>query len=198
MPAHRRLYRPEMYRQLERLARKWKKLSYPRFCIQAENEINPDRTNDPDDNFSIVESVRGFLSPKPLSHPYRQGDLRIFIDSLRRPDLYAIRFLNNQRRIWNEQIENHAVQLYRVFYTIIETHAATRRRQEYQIPMIYDYLQTLRGRESVRQVDTHIHNTIAGLEERSAMVHTCLNTGLVDSEIERVLEENRRIQNGGY
>ncbi len=198
MPRHRRLYRPEMYRQLERLARKWKKLSYPRFCIQAENEINPDRTNDPDDNFSIVESVRGFLSPKPLSHTYRQGDLRIYIDSLRRPDLYAIRYLNRQRNIWNESVEGETVKLYSLPYPVVETHAARRNQPERNERVIYDYLQTLRGREAVNSVDTYISNTINGLEDRRAAIRIGLNVRTVDRGIEQILEENRRIQNGGY
>jgi len=184
-----------MYRQLERLARKWKKLTYPRFVIQAESEINPDRTNDPDDNFSIPESVRGWIAPIPLR--YRSDDLRTYVDHLGRPDRYAIGYCNGYRRSWNEDIRHHEAQIYVVKYRILETHPATKRKPEYSVPVTHSYLQTLRGKDSVRQIDRHFVDMMGGLEEARERVQPCIDEDAVDRAIEQVLAENERIQNGG-
>lgn len=190
MPVHRRLYRPEIYTTLARISKKWPKLSYPRFCIQAENEMNPDRLNDPICKFSIVESVRGWLSAKPVRSIVRQiEDLRLYVDSLGRPDPYALRWCNNARRRWNEDVLNETRNIYRITYTVLES-----RRNSETVEVYYDFLETLRGRRSVGQLEEHLDNGIAGLQETRERIQRSADTRAVDRRIVETLEENRVIQ----
>ena len=99
MPRQRRLYRAEIYRQLERLKRKWRKLDFCDFVLRAEHELNPELSNEPDDNFGLMEAIRGYIVPIPLR--YRQDDIRQYIDNLGRPDLYAKNYFNRQILRWN-------------------------------------------------------------------------------------------------
>lgn len=159
-------------------------------------ELNPDFTDDPDDNFSILESVRGFLSPKPLNSPYRHGDLRLYIDSLGRPDAYALNRLNRQRLEWNQGFEGSTLRLKRVFYPVKLTHPATKRRAEYIEPVLYDYLQIVRGKQAVAQIDQHLQNMTDGIADVREDLQRCANTRDVDREIQRVLKEIDDIENG--
>lgn len=158
--------------------------------------MNPDFTNDPDDNFSILESIRGFLSPKPLSSPYRHGDLRLYIDSLGRPDAYALNRLNRQRLEWNQGIEDSTLRLKRVFYPVELPHPATKRTPAYTENVLYDYLQIVRGKQAVAQIDQHLQNMTNGIEDVRTDLQQCANIKNVDTEIQRVLQENRDIENG--
>lgn len=191
---HRRLYRPDSYRELARISRKWSRLNYPRFCIQAMHEMNPDWLNDPDMNFSHTEAVRGYLSPKPLA--YRKGDLRLFIDSLGRPDKYANENLKRQIFYWNQQIANRLNMIYIYSCEVEEIIPATARREERRMLVNYDYLRVLRGKDFVGRVDGHIDNTIGGLEERKEWIRDSIDGRKVDRAITAVLRQNEHIQNG--
>lgn len=192
------LYRSYLYQQLARIARKHKKLDYPRFCIQAFTEMNPDFTSDPDDNFSILESIRGFLSPKPIGSTFRnQSDLRFYIDSVGRPDLYAIRCLDRQRSRWNQGIEGSTLRLKRVYYPVTIPHPAKKGIPAWSETVLYDYLRIARGKEDVNQINIHAQNTINGLNDSIDDINAnCLNVRNIDKEIQRVLQENRNIENG--
>ena len=191
---HRRLNRPEIYRELARISRKWSRLNYPRFCIQAMNDMNPDRLNDPDMNFSHTEGVRGYLSPKPLK--YRQGDLRLFIDSLGRIDAYAKAYLNRQILYWNQKIANRLNMIYRYSCEVEEITPATARREEKRMLVNYDYLRVLRGKDFVGRVDEHIDSTIDGLAERKEWIQDSIDGRKVDAAVRTVLSQNEHIQNG--
>lgn len=193
---HRRLYRPEIYRELARISRKWHKLNYPRYCIQAMHEINPDNLNDPDMNFSHVEGVRGYLSPKPLTHRQRQGDLRLYIDSLDRPDKYATSNLNRQIVYWNLDIANHLNMIYRFSWEVEEIRPATSRRKEIRTLVVYDYLRVLRGKDFVGNIQNHIDGTIGGLQERIEAIQDSRDGRKVDAAVRNILTENEHIQNG--
>lgn len=191
MPTRVRVYRPEMVRDLARLKRtKWSKLPYCNFVIQAESEINPDFLDEPDVNFSEVEAVGAFITPIPLRYRTPNTDIRIYIDDFGRPNLYHIRFFRSQRVCWNQLARNHARMIYPMYYDVTEiTKSRTRE-------VTHTYLQTLRGQQRVRQLDTHLINTIEGLEDRRLAIQTSIDTNLVDRAIAEVLDENRRIQNG--
>lgn len=187
MPKHRRLYRKPIRDQLAKIARHWNKLTFPRFCIQAENERNPDRLADPDKNQSKAELVEGFI----------RGHLgKIPVDSRGRPDSVIMAFANSALRRWNRRPENHTTQLYSIPYTQREIIPATKRKPQFEIDVIHDYLQTLRGKDSVRNVDRRFHSGIAGMETSSKIIQNCVNTKAVDEQLERVLQENQRIQDG--
>jgi len=190
---HRRLYRPEIYNELARISRKWFRLNYPRFCIQSMNDINPERRDDPDVNFSHAEAVRGYLSPKPTKH--RQGDLRLFIDSLGRPDKYAMANLKRQIFNWNQRIANRLNMIYVYSCEVEEIIPATRRHEERRTRVKYDYLRVLRGSDFVNHVEGHIDGTIGGLEKRKDIIQDSRNGRRVDTAIRTVLTENERIQN---
>ena len=158
------------------------------------NEMNPDFTDNPDDNFSIVESVRGYIAPRPLNA--RSPDIRLYMDQLGRPDLYAIRCLNRQRNAWNNDIAKHSTMLYVFHHDVKEVYPATKKLPERIVEATYDYLRVLRGVDFVRQLDEHIHDTISGLEARATTIRDAVNIRAVDSAIDSVLQENREIQNG--
>ncbi len=191
---HRRLYRPEIYRELARISRKWFRLNYPRFCIQSIQEMNPERLNDPDMNFSHAEGVRGFLSPKPVE--YRKGDLRLFLDSLGRPDKYAMVNLKRQIFYWNQKIANRLNMIYVYSCEVEEIAPATARREERRTLVNYDYLRVLRGKDFVGRVDGHIDNTIGGLEERKEWIRDSIDGRKVDAAVRTILTQNEHIQNG--
>jgi hypothetical protein len=194
MVRHRRLYRPEIYQELARISRKWSRLNYPRFCIQSMYDMNPDHINDPDMNFSHAEAVRGFLSPKPLT--YRKGDLRLFLDSLGRPDKYAIEKLKREIGYWNQKIANRLNMVYVFSCEVEEIIPATARKEETRNLAIYDYLRVLRGRDFVSHVEGHIDGTIGGLEERKEWIQDSVDGRKVDRAVRTILTENERIQNG--
>ncbi len=151
--------------------------------------MNPDRLNDPTCKFSRQESVRGWLSAKPINGIIRQiQDLRLYIDSLGRPDPYAIRWCDNARRRWNENIVNHTCQIYKIAYVVSES---TRKGL---VDVYYDFLETLRGRTSVGQLEQHLDNGITGLREAIERIQRSADTRAVDRRTEEILEENRRIQ----
>ena len=196
MTIHRRLNRPEIYRELARISRKYKKLNFCRFCIQAMNKMNPDLNDDPDNNFSLVEAVRGFLSPKPTTDPQRQGDLRIYIDELGRPDKYAIDFLKREILRWNKQIRNKTSLLYIYPCKVVEIKPANSRRTEQRTEVIYDYIRILKGNKFVGGVQDMMRNVITGLETRIEFTDDSRDVRRVDTSVRNILEENERIQNG--
>lgn len=176
-----------MIQALGRVARKYKGLDYARFVIKAENEINPERSNDPDVNFSRIESVMAWVAPIPLR--LRSPDIRVYIDSLDRPDLYALRYCDRQRLEWNEDPAYYPLFIYRIYHDAVEIYPGARGRPERRINVIYDYLQTIQGRDNVRQVDAHLVNTIDGLEDRRASIQGAENIREVERVRERVLNE---------
>lgn len=192
---HERLFRPETRGALRLIRRRWKTLSYPRFVVQAEREMNPERTLEPEDNFTIWESVAEWIRPIPIR--LREDDIRTYIDGYGRPDSYATAYCNGRRREWNENIANYPVQIYRVYYDYTKIIPATKRRKERREPVTWDWLQTLRGRDSVRQVDTMFVNMIDGLEERRQAIQSCENARTVDQRIDEVLRENEAIERRG-
>jgi hypothetical protein len=197
MPRHRRLYRPEIIRILARFSRKHPRLSYPRFVIGAYDDLNPERTTNPDDNFSIAESISAWMTPKTIQFRQRiSEDLRVYIDQFNRPDLYARRYCTKARLNWNKAKEHATRQIMRVFYQVNETHAASKRRAEYTIPVIHDYLKVVRGAHDVRQIDIQLHNGIDGLEQRSDIIQNCLDVRSVDRAIAETIAENNEIENG--
>lgn len=188
-----RLYRREVVRELARLKRiKWSKLPYPNFVIQAESEINPDRTNDPDVNFSEAEAIGGFITPIPIRRRTINTDIRLFIDEFGRPDPYAIRFFKSIRSVWNDDPKNQTRHIYCLTYDARQLLPRNRARI-----VQHKYLQTLRGEDAVRQLDRHLVNGIDGLEETRLSIQPSANVDEVDRAIREVLEENERIQNGG-
>lgn len=197
-----------MFASLAQISKKWSRLSYPRFCVQAENELNPPpRRNDLSHNFSIAESVRGWLVSKPINGPVRANnpDLRQYIDNLGRPDKYALGYCNNSRHRWNDDPGHHTVQVYRISYRFEElkynkpasTRGRPRSRDQEVIEVIYDFLQTLRGRNPVGQLQEHLENEIGGLGATIERIQSCTDTRAVDRAIEQVLQENVAIQTGG-
>lgn len=188
-----RLYRKETVRELARLKRtKWSKLPYPNFVIQAESEINPERTNDPDVNFSEAEAVGGFITPIPIRQRTINTDIRTFIDEFGRPDLYAIRFFKRRRDAWNDDIKNATRIIYCLTYDARQLLPRGRTRI-----VQHKYLQTLRGQDAVRQLDRHLVSGIDGLEEKRLGIQPCVDEDAVDRAIAETLAENERIQNGG-
>ena len=129
--------------------------------------MNPDMVDDPDMNFSHAEAVRGYLSPKPVA--YRKGDLRLFIDSLGRPDAYAMAKLKRQILYWNQQIAHRMSMIYVYSCEVEEINPATKRREEKRVLVDYDYLRVLRGKDFVSRVEGHIDETIHGLEREKGM-----------------------------
>jgi hypothetical protein len=191
---HRRLNRPEIYRQLERFQRKWNKLDFVRFLFQAESEMNPEHTNEPDNNFGLYESVRGFLTRIPVRRrPYRA---RQYLDNLNRPDKYAIYWANVQIRKWNLDAAHADRLVYKVPYIIQEVHPATRRTPEYTMSVWHDYVQTLRGEYAVRQIDSKLVDVGEGIEEARLRIQSCVDEKRVVAAVQEVLNENERIQNG--
>jgi hypothetical protein len=192
---------------LAQISRTWSKLSYPRFCIQAEQIMNPEREDVIDKNFSITESVSGFLSPKPIDRGIRlHQDLRLIEDQLRRPHPRAKYYCDRLRRAWNEDILHHTAQIYRIQVQFSEPRYLTprgsrsfNRRQpdNSRISVIYDFLRTLRGKRDVAQVGRHIDAGVAGLQEVNTRIQAAADTHAVDRAIQRILEENERIQYGG-
>ena len=75
-------------------------------------------------------------------------------------------------------------------YDVIEVS----RRGEREVT--HTYLQTLRGKDRVNQLGSHIRNGIEGLEETYERIQMSANIRTVDQSIEEVLRENERIQNG--
>ena len=195
MTQHKHLYRPEIYLQLQRIARKWPALDYPRFVIQAERDMNPERTNEPDDNFSIMESIRGFLSPKPIRARVKMSeDLMFYEDSVKRPDKYARGFCDRSRYRWNKDPSNKVRQIYVIYYDTMEIHKQTKRKAAYQIDVVYHYLRVMRGVYHVRQMDKHFDNQMNGISNKREIIQACLNTKAVDRAIEETLQENDVIQ----
>jgi hypothetical protein len=206
MPIHRRLHRPSMCSLLAQISRTWSKLSYPRFCIQAENIMNPEREDVLDKNFSITESVAGYLSPKPIDRGIRlHQDLRLIEDQLRRPHPRARDYCDRLRRVWNEDIIHHTAQIYRIpvefsepKYSMPRGNRSHRRTQDddARVRVIYNFLRTLRGKRDVAQVGRHLDSGIAGLEATNTRIQEAANTHAVDRAIKQILEENQRIQYG--
>src|SRR5512134_738916 len=187
MPINRRLRRRWMIQSLSRIARKYKNLTYPRFVIKAESEINPERLNDPDVNFSRIESVMGWVAPIPLN--LRPSEIRVYVDSMDRPDLYTLRYCDRARLEWNEDPAYYPLFIYRIHVDAIEETQATKTRPRQEVPVVYHYLRTMRGRDEVRQVDGHIANTIEGLEDRRASIQAAENIREVERVRQRVLDE---------
>lgn len=188
---NRRLVRREIIRELARLKRlKWSKLPYPRFAIQAESEINPEFSNDPDVNFSEAEAVGGFITPIPVRYRTPVTDIRLYFDEIGRPDLYSIRFFRKMRLEWNKDRKNitSMVQCFR--YDVVEV------QRNRKVMVQHEYLQTLRGRDRVNQLGSHVRSTIDGLEGKFEDIQMSADPRTVDARIEEVLRENERIQNG--
>ena len=196
MPIHRRLERPEIYRVTSRISRKWKKLPFPEFIIQTLDEMNPDKNNDPDDNCSYKELGRGWMSPKPLSHINRQGDLRLFIDQLGRFDAYALKRLKQIVEYWNKRNEKALRQIVSLPVEVEEIYPATSHRPERRKTVIYDFVKVLRGVDAVRYIEQRERQMIHGHELKIDRIQHCSNTRAVDKEIEAQLRENQEIQNG--
>lgn len=196
MPIHRRLERPEIYRVTSRISRKWKKLPFPEFIIQVLDEMNPDKTNDVDDNCSYKELGRGWMSPKPLSHINRQGDLRLFIDQLGRFDAYALKRLKQIVEYWNKRNEKALRQIVSLPVEVEEIYPATSHRPERRKTVIYDFVKVLRGVDAVRYIEQRERQMIHGHELKIDRIQHCSNTRAVDKEIEAQLRENQEIQNG--
>lgn len=195
MPRQRRLYRAEIYRQLERLKRKWRKLDFCDFVLRAEHELNPELSNEPDDNFGLMEAIRGYIVPIPLR--YRQDDIRQYIDNLGRPDLYAKNYFNRQILRWNSNPENRHRQIYKIGFNVTEIHR-TRRREPYEEVRVYTYLKTLRGDEFVSTVDERIDRVINGLNDRRDSIEVCRDVDAVERAIEERLRwQEENVENGG-
>jgi hypothetical protein len=177
-----------MIQSLQRIARKNPELDFARFVIEAENELNPERSNDPDYNFSFVEAVAGWVAPRPINQ--RASDIRVYIDEFGRPDLYAKRFCGQNKLRWNEDPATYPLFIYRIEHDAEEIYPATKRRGEKRIDVVYDYLQTMQGEDEVKQVDTHMANTVQGIEERRAAIQGALDIQEVERVRERVLQEN--------
>jgi hypothetical protein len=181
----RRLYRPQIYRQLEKIRHQYFKLSYPLFLIKAFKTINPDWSIDPDKNFSRMESVRGYLG-------------RLYIDPVSGLVNYrSMNWADKERRAFNELIENHTAQIYRVEVKQNEFVEGNRRRKETIKTVLHDYLRPVRGKDDVNQIDAFVTKEMDGLQELKDRIHHCDRPRSVDKRIAEILEECDRIQNGG-
>jgi len=188
----RRLVRPEIIRAVARIKRHWSKLPYPRFVIQAEHEMNPEHSNDPDANMSVAESVAGFLTPIPIQLRNRNTDIRMFFDMYNRPNLYMTRLANNQRLNWNLDPANVYRMIYCFAYQVVEV---DRRGRETLVR--HKYLQTLRGVNKVRELDEGYVHSIDGFEQRREAIQGSADIRTVDRLIDQTITENEHIQNGG-
>jgi hypothetical protein len=196
---NRRLDRPEMTLQLARISRKNPELSYARFCIEAIKDMNPEKNTNPDDNFSRIESIRGWMSPKPLNKRIAMSqDLRLILDSLKRLDLYAAKFCDNIRWRWNHEAGNETKQVRIIKFAQNEIHPATKRNPEQIIPVYHSYIRFLRGKDEVGQLDKHLADEMNGIEETRETIQNCVNTRAVDRAFDEVIEENERIRNRGF
>jgi hypothetical protein len=181
MPSSLRLYRRPMYERLERLAAEWDKLTYCRFCIQAEREVNPDWLDDLDFNFSALESIRGYSG-------------RELMLATGRPDRNLTTYFTTIRNQWNNDPAHHYVQLYVVRHEGIVTRKPTKEKPERSHAVIYNFLETLRGRGAVGDVVRRFDDGMAGLNEAKDRIRDSIRISRVDSAVEQILEENARIQ----
>lgn len=167
-----------MIKYLAAIARRHKRLDFCRFLIQAERELNPTRSNDPDVNYSRLEAIAGYIIPRPLN--MRDNYIRVYVDGLDRPDLYARRYADNEIRRWNQDVRYYPLYIYSsVPVDAIEITPRGRR-----IEVVYKYVRTIQGKDEVRAVDGHLASVVEGLEERRA------NVQLADDirEVQRVRE----------
>lgn len=172
-----------MIQSLSRVARKHKKLDFARYVIEAERELNPTRTNDPDNNFSRVEGISGYIIPRPLN--LRPADIRIYMDQLGRPDLYARRYCDNTILRWNKDPRYYPLYI----YSSVPVNAVEVTPRGRQVEIVYHYMRTIQGRDEVRAVDGHLASTIEGLEDRRASVQLANDIREVQRVRERVWEE---------
>lgn len=183
MPINRRLRRRWMIQSLSRIARKHKKLDFARYCIEAEREINPDRSNEPDYNYSRTEAISGYIIPRPLN--MRPDDIRSYIDEYGRPDLYARRYCDSVILQWNNDARYYPL----YFYSSVPVDAVEITPRGRRIEVVYHYLRTIQGKQEVRAVDGHLASTIEGLENRRASVQLADDIREVERVRQRVWDE---------
>ena len=181
MPSSVRLYRRSMYERLEQIAADWNKLSYCRFVIQAEREINPDWLEDVDFNFSTLETIRGYTGEDLMTDTGR-------------PDRNLTMYFIQVKKQWNEDPARHYVQLYVVEHEAIQMQKPTKTRPERSRSVLYHFLETLRGRGAVGLVTRRMNNGMAGLQEAKDRIQDSVRISRVDSAIEEILQQNARIQ----
>ena len=183
MPREQRLYRDPIIRILEKIRKKWARLNYPQFCIQAQRELNPEKSPDPNKNYSIRESIRAFAGP-------------LYIDEHGRISGYVIDVYNRMRNRWNEHPDNHWRQLYRRRFEVQIFRRPTRTDPSNTETVIHSYLRSPRGNPDVADIDEHFGNVEDGIVQTRRRVADCRNVRHVDRAIEEQLRENDRIQNG--
>ena len=172
-----------MYDKLERLQLKYDKLNYCRFCIQAEVEINPDFLENLEYNFSVFESIRGFTGRELMNEDGR-------------PDKNLVYYYDKARHLWNKDPAHHYVQLYVVRHEGVESVRPTRTRPDKTRSVIYNFLETLRGRGAVNDVNKRMDDGISGLRATQDRIRDSVQVSRVDSAIDEIIEENERIQQG--
>jgi hypothetical protein len=179
-----------MIQSLSRIARQNKKLDFPRFQIEAERQLNRERTNDPDNNWSRVEAISGYITPRPLN--LRPEDIRVYMDQFGRPDLYARRYCDNALLRWNKDPRYYPLYVYSSV-PINATEVTARGRQ---VEVVYHYIRTIQGKDEVRAVDGHLASTIEGLEDRRASVQLADDIREVQRVRERVWDEIDGLRRG--
>lgn len=181
MPPSVRLYRRATCERLERIQLKWNKLPYCNFVIQAELEMNPDWSENPELNFSNIESIRG----------YSGRDL-ILEDN--RVDRNLVYYFGQRRNEWNNDPRNHYRQLYVVPHEGVQMLKPTRKKPDKSRSVIYWFMETLRGRGAVGSVNQRFDDGIAGLQTAQDRIRDSMRVSRVDVAVDEILEENRRIQ----
>jgi len=190
-----KLFRQDMIKQLARPRRKkWSRLSLPRFIIQMWEEMNADRTHNPDDNFSMSEVLTAWIQSIRIVD--RWLDIRREVDELGRPDRYARKWADRIVREWNKDDANARKQIYCMKRPAILVHRSTRNSPEVEEPVWHFYVEVLEGNEAVNQIHQRVAEVRQGLDDTDARIEGCRNTKAVESAIREVLAENEQIQNG--
>lgn len=156
-----------MVRQLEQIRRDWDTLAFNEFIIKAQDEINRERSDQANKNFSMNEVIAAYDGP-------------LYLNQRGRPDLYIKRRRIAEKRLWNDDIINQHRLIYKIEVPQIEVDGTR---------VVHDYIRVLRGGQHVRQIDQHSENVQNGIQHVRDRIQDSRNTRRVDRAVDELLEQ---------
>ena len=180
---HRRVYRSFMVKILGKISKKYPWLTYPKFLIKAYSQVNPERSVNPQKNFSELEGIAGYVQK------FKDQIILIF-DSKGRPDLYIKHQYVGERKDWNHD-PAHTVGQIDIIPHMVHEFQNPRTLHKYKQPKeVYnDFVEILQGKNAVSIVDKHLNDTGVGIEDMRKIKSESRNVVRVQRYIEKLLAE---------
>ena len=180
---HRRVYRNFMKNTLGKISKKYPWLTYPEFLIKAYRQINPDKSENPQKNFSELEGIAGYVQK------FKDQIILIF-DSKGRPDLYIKKQYVGERKDWNHD-PAHTIGQIDIIPHIVHEFQDPRTQHKYKQPKeVYnDYVEILQGKTPVSIVDKHLNDTGMGIEDMRKVKSESTSVLRVQRYIDKLIAE---------